>query len=36
MPNSVYDQPDAESVHAQFDRLPDYVAGKLLDQQPTS
>jgi putative transposase len=30
MLNSVYDQPDAESVHAQFDRLPDYVAGKLL------
>jgi putative transposase len=29
MLHSVYDQPDAASVHAQFDRLLDYVAGKL-------
>lgn len=26
---SVYDQPDAASVHAQFDRLLDYVADKI-------
>ncbi len=29
MLHSVYDQPDAAAVHAQFDRLLDYVAGKL-------
>ena len=29
MLHSVYDQPDAASVHAQFDRLLDYVAEKL-------
>lgn len=29
MLHSVYDEPDAASVHAQFDRLLDYVAGKL-------
>lgn len=29
MLHSVYDQPDAESVHAQFDRLLDYVQEKL-------
>ena len=29
MLHSVYDQPDAGSVHAQFDRLLDYVDGKL-------
>ena len=29
MLHSVYDQPDAASVHAQFDRLLDYVEGKL-------
>ncbi|GII98219.1 transposase-like protein [Sediminihabitans luteus] len=29
MLHSVYDQPDATAVHAQFDRLLDYVAGKL-------
>ena len=29
MLHSVYDQPDATSVHAQFDRLLDYVDGKL-------
>jgi putative transposase len=29
MLHSVYDQPDAEAVHAQFDRLLDYVAEKL-------
>ncbi|GAA4845128.1 IS256-like element IS1081 family transposase [Luteimicrobium xylanilyticum] len=29
MLHSVYDQPDAASVNAQFDRLLDYVAGKL-------
>jgi transposase-like protein len=29
MLHSVYDQPDAKSVHAQFDRLLDYVDGKL-------
>ena len=29
MLHSVYDQPDAEAVHAQFDRLLDYVDGKL-------
>ncbi len=29
MLHSVYDQPDATSVHAQFDRLLDYVATKL-------
>ena len=27
--HSVYDQPDAASVHAQYDRLIDAVAGKL-------
>ena len=31
MLHSVYDQPDAASVHAQFDRLLDYVAEKLPD-----
>ncbi len=31
MLHSVYDQPDADSVHAQFDRLLDYVDGKLPD-----
>jgi len=31
MLHSVYDQPDADSVHAQFDRLLDYVGGKLSD-----
>ncbi len=31
MLHSVYDQPDAKSVHAQFDRLLDYVDGKLPD-----
>ena len=31
MLHSVYDQPDAASVHAQFDRLLDYVDGKLPD-----
>ena len=29
MLHSVYDQPDAAAVHAQFDRLLDYVDGKL-------
>lgn len=29
MLHSVYDQPDAKSVHAQFDRLLDYVDQKL-------
>jgi putative transposase len=29
MLHSVYDQPDATSVHAQYDRLVDTVAGKL-------
>ncbi len=29
MLHSVYDQPDAASVHAQFDRLLDYTANKL-------
>ncbi len=29
MLHSVYDQPDADSVHAQFDRLIDYVSEKL-------
>lgn len=29
MLHSVYDQPDAPSVHAQFDRLIDYVTEKL-------
>jgi transposase-like protein len=29
MLHSVYDQPDAASVNAQFDRLLDYVTGKL-------
>ncbi len=29
MLHSVYDQPDADSVHAQFDRLLDYVDEKL-------
>ena len=42
MLHSVYDQPDADAVHAQFDRLLDYVDGKLpdahehLDTGPTS
>ncbi len=31
MLGSVYDQPDAEAVHAQFDRLLDYVEDKLPD-----
>jgi transposase-like protein len=31
MLHSVYDQPDAASVEAQFDRLLDYVAEKLPD-----
>lgn len=31
MLHSVYDQPDADSVNAQFDRLLDYVDGKLPD-----
>jgi len=31
MLHSVYDQPDAASVHAQFDRLLDYVEDKLPD-----
>ena len=31
MLHSVYDQPDATAVHAQFDRLLDYVATKLPD-----
>jgi len=31
MLHSVYDQPDAPAVHAQFDRLLDYVAEKLPD-----
>jgi putative transposase len=31
MLHSVYDQPDAQAVHAQFDRLLDYVAEKLPD-----
>src|SRR5690625_3146980 len=31
MLHSVYDQPDAASVHAQFDRLLDYVEEKLPD-----
>jgi len=31
MLHSVYDQPDAPAVHAQFDRLLDYVEGKLPD-----
>lgn len=31
MLHSVYDQPDAGSVHAQFDRLLDYVQDKLPD-----
>ena len=29
MLHSVYDQPDADAMHAQFDRLLDYVDGKL-------
>ena len=29
--HSVYDQPDAASVHAQYDRLIDAIAGKLPD-----
>ncbi|RFA06595.1 IS256 family transposase, partial [Subtercola boreus] len=29
MLHSVYDQPDADAVHAQYDRLLDYVDGKL-------
>jgi transposase-like protein len=29
MLHSVYDQPDHDAVHAQFDRLLDYVAGQL-------
>ena len=31
MLHSVYDQPDADAVHAQFDRLLDYVEDKLPD-----
>ena len=31
MLHSVYDQPDAPAVHAQFDRLMDYVTEKLPD-----
>ncbi|MGN6199487.1 IS256 family transposase, partial [Humibacter sp.] len=31
MLHSVYDQPDADAVNAQFDRLLDYVEGKLPD-----
>ncbi len=31
MLHSVYDQPNAQAVHAQFDRLLDYVDGKLPD-----
>ena len=31
MLHSVYDQPDADSVNAQFDRLLDYVEEKLPD-----
>ena len=31
MLHSVYDQPDAKAVHAQFDRLLDYVEDKLPD-----
>src|SRR5690606_4292844 len=31
MLHSVYDQPDAPAVHAQFDRLLDYVEGKLAN-----
>lgn len=31
MIHSVYDQPDADAVHAQFDRLLDYTAEKLPD-----
>ncbi len=31
MLHSVYDQPDADSVNAQFDRLLDYVDDKLPD-----
>ncbi len=31
MLHSVYDQPDAAAVHAQFDRLLDYVDDKLPD-----
>jgi putative transposase len=31
MLHSVYDQPDAAAVHAQFDRLLDYVDGKLVE-----
>lgn len=31
MLHSVYDQPDAPAVHAQFDRLVDYVTDKLPD-----
>lgn len=31
MLHSVYDQPDADAVHAQFDRLLDYTAEKLPD-----
>ena len=33
MLHSVYDQPDADAVNAQFDRLLDYVDGKLLAEQ---
>ena len=29
MLHSVYDQPDAEAVHAQFDRILDALDGKL-------
>jgi len=31
MLHSVYDQPDAEAVHAQYDKLLDHVTGKLDD-----
>jgi putative transposase len=29
MPHSVYDQPDAEAVHAQYDKLLDQVTARL-------
>jgi putative transposase len=31
LPTARHDQPDADAVHAQFDRLLDYVDGKLPD-----
>ena len=31
MLHCVYDQPNTQAVHAQFDRLLDYVKGKLPD-----